>query len=65
MWWVDPGWMSDAYQSHLIIPHPQLDREGERHVGQDKEITQQLPLWAKQTQNGENSLTYYRLIRGR
>jgi len=48
VWWVDPGWMSGAQQSHSIVPL--LSWAGERKynkrlVGRDKDR--------------ERSLTYY------
>ena len=58
VWWGDPGWMPSAHQSRSITPLLNWTGErkyNERLVGRDKdrEITQQLPLQAKQTRPGE------------
>jgi len=49
LWWVDPGWMLGAHQSHSITPPPQLDRGQKKYekrlMGRDKDR--------------EGSFTYY------
>ena len=45
VWWVDPGWMPGAYQSHFIIPLLNWTRErkyNNRLMGRDKDSERSL-----------------------
>jgi len=62
LWWVDTGWMPGAHQRPSITPSPQLDRgrantmKGLWVTIKIRDISHQLPSWAKQTQLREISL---------
>ena len=57
LWWLDLGWMPGAALSLPLLSCTGETKYNERLVGQDtdREITQQLLSWAKQTQLQEKN----------